>query len=82
MFSTGGRRGETEFRVESLRYLGNCPYRAGCRNRWLRESAGAETLTNCGLAETAGLTVDPAAPCLDSVLKHSSPLPEPRSFSS
>ncbi len=58
------------------------PYGAGCRNRWLRESAGAETLTNCGLAETAGLTVDPAAPCLDSVLKHSSPLPEPRSFSS
>jgi hypothetical protein len=24
MFSTGGQRGETEFRVESLRYLRNC----------------------------------------------------------
>jgi len=24
MFSTGGRPGETEFRVESLRYLRNC----------------------------------------------------------
>jgi len=48
---------------------------SGFRNRWLRESAGAETLTNCGLAETAGPTVDPAAPCLDSVLKHSSPVP-------
>src|SRR5271166_2708320 len=31
---------------------------SGFRNRWLRESAGAETLTNCGLAETAGPTVD------------------------
>lgn len=24
MFSTGSRRGETEFRVESVRYLRNC----------------------------------------------------------